>query len=324
MKGPGRVGNSMRAIAIRKFGDTPELMDLPKPTPGEGEVLVHLGAAGVNPFDWKLADGLLDGKMPHVFPFILGVDGAGAVEEIGPGVKRLAVKDGVFGQFLHAPLGTGTYAEYVVAPESNAIALRPRGMYNDQAAAVPTPGMTAVDALDRLGLEKRQSLLILGAGGGVGSFAVQLASNRGITTLAASRGPNRDFLHKLGASRFYDSSARSFLDDVRAGYPNGVDAMLDLVHRGPEFEHYLPLVRAGGTVASTVGAATEELLTPKGLRPININLQPTTELLDRLAKEFSSGKLRIPMEEKVPLAGAPEAIAKSRAGTGRGKTVLTI
>jgi NADPH:quinone reductase-like Zn-dependent oxidoreductase len=197
-------------------------------------------------------------------------------------------------------------------------------MYNDQAAAVPTPGMTAMNSLDLLGLEKRQSLLILGAGGGIGSFAVQLASNRGITTLAASRGPNRDFLHKLGASRFYDSSARSFLEDVKVGYPTGVDAMLNLVHRGAEFEQYLPLVRAGGTVASTVGAATEEVLGPKGLKGININLQPTTELLDRLAKEFSSGKLRIPLEEKVPLAGAPEAIAKSRTGKGRGKTVLTI
>jgi NADPH2:quinone reductase len=318
------LGSPMRAIAIRKFGDAPELMDLPKPTPGEGEVLVHLGAAGLNPFDWKIADGVLNGKMPHVFPLILGVDGAGAVEEVGPGVTRLAVKDGVFGSFLHSPVGIGTYAEYVVAPESLAIAQRPRGMYNDQAAALPTPGMTALYTLDRLALEKRQSLLILGAGGGVGSFAVQLASNRGITTLAASRGPNRDFLHKLGASRFYDSSAKSFFDDVRLGYPTGVDALLDLVHKGEEIEPFLALVRAGGIAASTVGAATDAVVASRGLRGLNVNMQPSTELLDRLSKEFSSGKLRIPLEEKVPLAGAPDAIEKSRSGKGRGKTVFTI
>ncbi|MCI4324742.1 MAG: NADP-dependent oxidoreductase [Thermoplasmata archaeon] len=314
----------MRAIAIRKIGDVPELMDLPKPTPGEGEVLVHLGAAGVNPFDWKVADGALQGRMPYVFPFVLGVDGAGAVEEVGPGVKRLQLKDGVFGQFLHPPAGIGTYAEYVVAPETLAISVRPRGMYNDQASAVPTPGMTALDALDRLALEKRQSLLILGAGGGVGSFAVQLASNRGITTLAASKGPNRDFLHKLGASRFYDASAKSFLDDVKLGYPNGVDAILDLANRGPEFEQHLALLKPGGTVASTIGAATPEVVGPRGFQGVNINLQPTFELLDRLSKEFSSGKLRIPMEEKIPLAGAVEAIERSRAGKIRGKIVLTI
>jgi NADPH:quinone reductase len=314
----------MRAIAIRKFGDTPELMDLPKPTPGEGEVLVHLGAAGVNPFDWKLMDGSLEGKLPYVFPFIPGVDGAGAVEEVGPGVTRLHLKDGVFGQFFHPPVGIGTYAEYVVAPESLAIALRPRGMYNDQAAAVPTPGMTAISALDRLALQKRQSLLILGAGGGVGAFAVQLASNQGITTLAASRGPNRDFLHKLGASRFYDASAKTFLDDVKLGYPNGVDAILDLANKGPEFEQHLGLLKPGGTVVSTIGSATDAVVGPRGLTGVNINLQPSTEMLERLSKEFSSGKLRIPVEEKVPLAGAADAIAKSRAGKVRGKLVLTI
>jgi NADPH2:quinone reductase len=314
----------MRAIAIRKIGDAPELMDLPKPTPGEGEVLVHLGAAGVNPFDWKIADGNYQGKLPYVFPFIYGVDGAGAVEEVGPGVKRLQVKDGVFGQFFHPPAGIGTYAEYVVAPETLAIALRPRGMYNDQASAVPTPGMTALEALDRLALQKRQSLLILGAGGGVGSYAVQLASNRGITTLAASKGPNRDFLHKLGASRFYDASQTSFLADVKLGYPNGVDAILDLANRGPEFEQHLALLKPGGTIASTIGAASDAAVAAGDFQGVNIDLQPTTELLDRLAKEFTSGKLRIPVEEKVPLAGAPEAIEKSRAGKIRGKVVLTI
>jgi NADPH2:quinone reductase len=314
----------MRAIAIRKFGDRPERMELPKPVPGDGEVLVHLGAAGVNPFDWKLADGTAAAEMPHVFPLILGVDGAGAVDAVGPGVTRLKVNDGVFGQFLHAPVGIGTYAEYVVAPESLAIAVRPRGMYNEPAAAIPTPGMTALQALDELGLKKRQTLLILGASGGVGSFAVQLAANQGITTLAASRGPNQDYLHKLGATRFYDASAMSFRDDVKAGYPDGVDAILDLAHRGAEFEANLGLVRPGGTVASTIGSATEAVTGPKGLKGLNVNLRPKVELLDRLSAEFSKGLLRVPVEQKIPLDGAPDAIDASREGKLRGKTVLTI
>ncbi|MCI4370304.1 MAG: NADP-dependent oxidoreductase, partial [Thermoplasmata archaeon] len=262
----------MRAIAIRKFGDTPERMDLPKPVPGEGEVLVHLGAAGVNPLDWKILDGIYDGERPHVFPLIVGVDGAGAVDEVGPGVTRLKVNDGVFGQFLHSPVGVGTYAEYVTVPESIAIALRPRGLYNDPAAAIPTPGMTALQALDELGLTKRQTLLILGASGGVGSFAVQLAANQGIHTIAASRGPNQDYLHKLGATRFYDATAMTFLDNVKGGYPDGVDALLDLTHRGAEFEANLGLVRPGGAIASTVGAATEEIASARGLRAFNIRL----------------------------------------------------
>jgi len=314
----------MKAVAIGKIGDVPSLMNLPKPTPGEGEVLVHLGAAGINPIDWKIADGSFADQMPHVFPLILGVDGAGTVEAVGLGVKRLAVNDAVYGQFFHPPVGIGTYAEYVVAPETLGIAIRPRGMYNELAAAVPTAGMTALQTIDQLALEERQSLLILGAGGGVGSFAVQIASKRKITTLTASRGENREFLTKLGASRFYDASAYAFLEDVRRGYPDGVDALLDLSHTGPEFEKNLPLVRKGGTVASTVGAATDAVLGPRGLVGLNIKLNSSTELLDRLSEQFSSGKLRIPVEEKVSLDGVPDAIANRRLGKGRGKSVIKI
>ncbi|HEV8050378.1 MAG TPA: NADP-dependent oxidoreductase [Thermoplasmata archaeon] len=314
----------MRAVAVRKFKERPERMELPKPVPGDGEILVHLGAAGVNPYDWKILDGLLDGKMPHVFPLIVGVDGAGAVDAVGPGVTRFAVGDGVFGQFFHAPVGTGTYAEYVVAPESIGIAKRPRGMYNEPAAAVPTPGMTALQALDELGLAKRQTLLVLGAAGGVGSFAVQLAANQGIQTVAASRTPNRDYLLKLGAIRYYESSSKMFHDDVRAAYPNGLDAILDLTNSGPAFEENLDLLRPGGTVASTIGAATEPATAPKGVTGLNIALHPRAELLDRLSAMYTKGQLRIPIEQKSPLDSAADLLDASRQGTLRGKAVLVI
>lgn len=314
----------MRAIAVRTLGGTPELIDLPKPVPGPGEVLVHLGAASLNPADWKLATGTLEAQLPHVYPLILGVDGAGAVDAVGPGVTRLAVNDGVFGQFFHAPVGVGTYAEYVVAPESLAIAVRPRGMYNEPAAAVPTAGMTALQTLDDLGLAKKQTLLVPGASGGVGSFVVQLAANLGITTIAASRGPNRDYLHKLGAARFYDSSATNFIEEVKAGYPDGVDAILDLAHKAPEFEALWGLVRPGGTVATTTFAANAAVAVARGFRAINVDMKPKIELLDRLSAEYTKGRLRIPVELKVPLESAPDALEALREGKGRGKTVLAI
>ncbi|MGP8072953.1 MAG: NADP-dependent oxidoreductase [Thermoplasmata archaeon] len=314
----------MRAIAVAKAGDPPTLMNLPKPTPGDGEILVHLGAASINPFDLSLASGAFGSQIPRVYPLIMGVDGAGTVEAVGPGVKRFSLNDAVYGQFFHPPVGIGTYAEYVVAPETLGIALRPRGMYNDQAAAVPTAGMTALDTVDKLALTEHQSLLILGAAGGVGSFVVQFASRRRLATLAASRGPNREFLTKLGASRFYDSSAMSFIDDVRRGYPTGVDALLDLHNRGADFEKNLPLVRSGGMVASTVGSATEAVLGPRGLKGLNVNLQPRAELLDRLSEEFSAGRLRIPVEEKLRLDEVPDALLRKQQGIGRGKTVIKI
>jgi NADPH:quinone reductase-like Zn-dependent oxidoreductase len=314
----------MKAVAVNKVGEAPALMNLPKPTAGDHEILVRLGAAGVNPFDWKIADGALVGHMPHVFPLILGVDGAGTVEAVGSGVTRFQVGDGVFGSFLHAPVGTGTYAEYVAAPETLAIIPRPRGMYSEQAAAVPTAGMTALDAIDRAGLEEGRTLLIIGASGGVGSFAVQLAARRRIRTLAASRLQNREYLNKLGATRVYDGSTPSFVQDVRAGNPEGVDALLDLLHSAKDLEPYLAAVRSGGKVVSTVGGAAEELLRPRGLDGVNINMQPTAAALERLSEEFSAGRLRIPLEQKIPLEAAPDALSKSRGGQARGKTVIKI
>jgi NADPH:quinone reductase len=168
-------------------------------------------------------------------------------------------------------------------------------------------------------------LLILGAGGGIGSFAVQLASNSGILALAASRsGRNRDFMHKLGAHRYFDSANMRFLEDVKMAYPDGVDALLDLVSTGDELTQYLPLIRKGGIVASTKRSASEAAATPLGLRAINVNLTPRAELLDRLAVEFSSGRMRVPLEETVPLAEAPQALERNRSGESHGKVVLKI
>ncbi|MFI5419088.1 MAG: NADP-dependent oxidoreductase [Candidatus Lutacidiplasmatales archaeon] len=314
----------MRAVAVKAFRGAPEEMDLPKPVPGDGEILVHLSAAGVNPFDWKISDGLYEGKRPHVFPLILGVDGAGVVEARGPGATRFSVGDGVYGQFLHSPVGTGTYAEYVAAPEKIGIGLIPRGIYTAQAAAVPTAGMAALNALDSLALERGQSLLLIGAAGGVGSFVTQLASTRGIQLIAVTRGEHRDYLHKLGATRVLDSTGYDFFDRVKLAYSSGVDALLDLAQPRAAFEKNLVAVREGGTVASTVGAADVPALEKRAFRAINVDSQPSPELMEMLSSEISSGRLRVPVDTQLKLSDGPSAIAKSREGTSRGKTILNI
>lgn len=300
------------------------MMDLPKPTPGDGEVLVHLSAAGVNPYDWKLIDGALEGRWPHVFPMIVGADGAGVVEELGPNVHRFGVGDGIFGQFVHPPVGIGTYAEYATVPENIGVAKMPRGMYSAQAAAVPTAGMTALQSLDEMSLARGQILLVLGASGGVGSFATQIAANRGVHVLAASRGSNWEYLRKFGAREFVNLANVGYLDELKLSHPSGVDGILDLTNRGPAFDRHLPLVKPGGVVASTIGAADVPALQAKGLKGLNIDMHPTSELLDRLSADFATGMIRIPLERQAPLAEAPEILRQSREGTLRGKVVLTI
>jgi NADPH:quinone reductase len=314
----------MRALAVRSFRAPVEMMDLPKPQAGQGEILVHLGAASVNPIDWKLADGAYEGRMPHQFPLVLGVDGAGVVEGVGAGVTRFKVGDGVYGQFFAPPAGRGTYAEFIAASEALGIAPIPRGIYTAQASAVPTAGMTALSAVDALELRKGQSLFVLGAKGGVGSFVTQLASNAGILVSAGSRGDHGTYLRKLGAFEYIDTSRIGFEQDFRYAHPQGVDAVLDLVHPPAEAAVGLAFVRDQGIYASTRMVGTPPVEAPRGIRTLAVNLKPEPALLERLSKEISVGRLRIPVESQRPLAEGAAAIEQNRAGETRGKTVLLI
>lgn len=314
----------MRAIAVRAFGAAPELMDLPKPIPGPGEVLVHLSAASVNPLDWKLAEGRGGSGSAANFPMVLGIDGAGVVESLGPGATRFKVGDGVFGQFLRTPLGTGTYAEFATVPETLGVSSIPRGIYMGPAAAVPTAGMTALTAVEAIGVQKRQTLLIHGAKGGIGSFATQLASNLGILVVAASRGDHGAYLRKLGAFEYFDSSRIGWTRDFRNAHPSGVDAALDLVGSPPLEEPAAALVRDGGVVGSPVLPPGEPQPGPRGIRMVSVQLRPQAAILDRLSAEIASGRLRIPVESQVPLVEAPQALELNHQGLTRGKTVVTI
>jgi NADPH:quinone reductase len=312
----------MRAVAVRAFRSPPELMDLPRPTPRAGEVGVRLGAAGMNPFDAKIADGILEGRRPHQFPLVLGTDGAGVVDSVGPSVTRFRVGDRVFGQFLHDPIGIGTYSEYSSAPETIGIARVPSGLSIVEAAALPTAGMTALHALDLLAVGRDQTLLIIGASGGVGSFATELAAASGVRVVAAVRAEAAERARSAGARDTVEVGP-DLADSVRRLAPVGVDGLLDLMNRTEAFESLSSLVRPEGRAATTVYAARAER-GPSGARLINIDLQPSAPLLERLATSVLEHHLPIPVERRVDLASAPEALAELRAGRGRGKTVIDL
>lgn len=173
----------MRAVAVEKLQGEPRLMDVPLPVAKPDQLLIKVSAAGINPLDWKIADGAFEGAMPHVLPLVLGVDAAGVVAGIGTKVTRFKKGDRVFGQFFNVPLGVGTYAEYTVAGETGAVAKLPSTVTDEQGAALPTAAMTASGMVDSLELPPGSKVLIVGATGGVGSFATQLAAARGFTVL---------------------------------------------------------------------------------------------------------------------------------------------
>jgi NADPH:quinone reductase-like Zn-dependent oxidoreductase len=315
----------MRAVTISDFGSEPELTDMPIPAPGPGEILLRIRAAGVNPFDWKVADGALRDAVPHTFPLVLGSDAAGVVEETGPRVTRFRPGDRVFGQVMDLPRGRGSYAEYAVVSEDRHLSLIPDGLSFTLAAALPTASMTAYNAIEASGASSGQAILINGATGGVGQSAVQFAAARGATVLATATPEMAGHLRGLGARHIIDFTRRTTAAQVLAVRPGGVDAVLDLIStpaNATAVDGLAALVRPGGILLNTNGAADTGALAARGIRAANFYNSSSAELLATLADQARSGKLRVQIDAQVPLWQAPAAIASARAGHARGKTVI--
>jgi NADPH:quinone reductase-like Zn-dependent oxidoreductase len=313
----------MRAIAISELGAAPALMHLPVPEPGPGETLVRLFAAGLNPMDWKIADGMLKDAVPYSFPLILGVDGAGVVDDAGPDA-RFRPGEQVFGRFFGVPRGLGTYAEYAIATPDDAVVPIPEGMLYTEAAALPTAGMTALTLVEEAGIEEggEADVLVVGATGGVGQPTVRLAAARGAGVLATARPDMAERMSELGAAEILDPGLGDLNEQVRDVRPEGVDAVIDLVGDRHAAERTAGLLRSGGVYVSTVWGVNPDALDSQDVRGVNLDYTPTPELLDRVVELVTGGTMEITIEAEVPLEEAPDAVARSRSGGARGKTVI--
>ncbi len=312
---------SVQAVAVLQFGEPPSVMEVPAPMPGPGELLVRMTAVGMNPYDAKILDGILRPR-PHVFPLIAGVDGAGVVTSVGEGVRRFRAGDRVFGQFLHDPVGTGTYAELAPVPERIGVARVPAEVTDAEAAAIPTAGMTARDALDRLALRPGATLLVVGASGGIGSFAVPFAVAEGVHVIAAARPRSFDRLRALGAGETVDVSAPDWEEGLLRGHPGGVDGLLDLMSDRERFARRISLLRIGGRAATTVYAADPEHPPSHSVEAFNIDLQPSAPLLERTVGTIQRHRTPVSIERSIGLAEAPAALVEIRAGRAVGKSII--
>ncbi|MGH8611429.1 MAG: NADP-dependent oxidoreductase [Gammaproteobacteria bacterium] len=203
---------TMKAVRIHTYGgpDVLKYEEVPRPSPGAGEVLIRVRAAGVNPVDWKIREGYLKGRVDHSLPLVLGWDLSGVVEATGPGVTRLKAGDEVYSR----PDITrdGAYAEYIVVRETE-VALKPKSIDHIQAAAIPLAALTAWQSLfDAAGLSAGQTVLIHAAAGGVGSFAVQLTNWKGAHVIGTASKRNQDFVRNLGADETIDYQTTRFED----------------------------------------------------------------------------------------------------------------
>jgi NADPH:quinone reductase-like Zn-dependent oxidoreductase len=312
---------TMKAIRIHQFGG-PEVLqyeDAQRPEPAEGEVLLRVHATSVNPIDWKTRAGYLQNYIPHKLPLILGWDASGTIAALGPGVRDHAVGDEVFTR--PDPRRDGAYAEYIAVPAAE-LAAKPKSIDHVHAAAVPLAGLTAWQGLldpGNINLQKGQTVLIHGAAGGVGSFAVQIAKWRGARVVASGSPRNEGFLRELGADVFLDYNRERFEDVVR-----DVDAVLDIVGGQTQARSWAVL-KAGGVLASTVGPPSPDAdAQARGVRVAAIGAKTIVSQLDEMAALIDRGLLRPIVTEILPLSEARKAHELSQTGHARGKIVLQV
>ena len=309
---------SMKAVRIHNYGG-PEVLkfeDAPRPQPGPGEVLVRIHAAAVNPVDWKVRAGRLKERIQYPLPLIPGWDFSGVVEATGPGVTRLKKGDEVYARPDIAR--NGAYAEYIVAKESE-VAFKPKSVDHVQAAAIPLAALTAWQALfDTAGLKAGQKVLIHGAAGGVGSFAVQLAKWKGAHVIGTASGRNQSFLCQLGVDEPIDYEKMRFEDAV-----HDVDVVLDTIG-GDTQKRSWKVLKKGGILVSIISPPSAEEAAKHGVRQGYVFVQPNASQLAEIAKLVDSGKLKPVVETVLPLAEARRAQEQSEAGHTRGKIVLKV
>lgn len=315
----------MKAFALTAAGQPAALTDLPDPDIAADEALVSVRAASVNGFDVYQSSGGLVAMMPHELPTVIGRDLAGVVVAVGPQRTDVAVGDEVLGFVTSTPpLHSGTWAELVAGGSGLILARKPAGLSWEAAAAMPLAASTALDAVDAVVPKPGETVLIMGATGGVGAFAVQLAAQRGAHVVASSMpGEDEAFVRSLGATEVVHWKLSGLGDTVRRLAPGGPAALIDFVSRGEAFKGLAALVRDGGRVSTTLGAADVPALAERGITATNVMGSPTPEKLAFLAAQAAAGTLQVPIQQTYPLADAPEAIDAFNAGT-RGKLVLAV
>jgi NADPH:quinone reductase-like Zn-dependent oxidoreductase len=309
----------VKAFAITSLDSPPALRDdLPEPAPGDNEVLVRVHASSVNPVDAAIAAGMLSGMVEHVFPIVLGRDYAGVVEGVGSAVTRYAAGDEVFGFVRHADptVHDGAWAELIAVPD-NSVSRAPASVELASAGAAPLAAITALAALDALDVSEGNTVLIVGATGGVGSFAVQLATHVGATVIAPALPEDEQYLRDLGVSELVERDG-DVTAAVRERHPDGVDALLEVVSYAPDdFNAIAAALNAGGRGASPLSAAGD------GPGRANVMATPSPVNLERVAQLLDAGVLRVPIQRSFAFDQAGDALA-ALGGHKQGKLGLSL
>lgn len=332
---------TMRAVRIHEFGGPEALSydEVPVPRPEPGEVLIRVHAAALNPPDWYMREGM-PGVPPEMLPpmdlpLILGTDVSGVVADVAADVEGFAAGDEVFGMLrFPTSLQSSAYAEYVTAPASD-LAPKPAGIDHAQAAAAPMSALTAWQFLIDLGhdhpspfqeaqhhpvpLGPETTVLINGAAGGVGHFALQLAKWKGARVIAVASGAHEGFLQDLGANEFVD-----YTQTRPEQVAHDLDLVLDNVG-GPESARFLPTLKRGGALFPVYLAQYDpDEVARLGVTTSATQVRASGSQLAELGRMIDAGTLRVAIDSTYPLADAQQAHERAARGHIQGKIVLTV
>lgn len=289
----------MKAVVVRSYGG-PEVLsyeEAPIPTLGPREALVRVDAAGVGPWDALIRTG--HSGIPQTLPLILGSDIAGVIQLLDSDDEALHRGDEIYG--VTNPSFTGGYAQYAIASVET-IARKPQSLNFVEAASAPVVAVTAWQMLfDHAQVSEGQSVLVLGAAGSVGAYAVQLARNAGARVIGVAGGNDASFLRKMGASVTIDYRSQSF-----ETLAPPVEAVIDLVGGETQAKAF-QLIKPGGILVSSVSAPSQELASARGVRTAYFIVRVTSGELTRIAQLFDSGKLSTDVGTVLPLSRARDA-----------------
>jgi len=317
------MSEQMNAAYLEDYGDLNNIKTgkLDKPEAGEGEVLVRVKAAGVNPVDAAVAKGMLKDAIPGEFPLIPGWDVAGVVEETGYAARRFQAGDEVYAYARRPLIKHGTFAEYISLPEAY-LAERPTNISMEEAGGIPLVGLTAYQSIFDFGeLKKDQTLLILGASGGVGTLAIQLAKSVGANVIGVASEANHDYMKDLGADVTIDYNDHHVGEAVKKAQPEGVDLIFHC-SRGDSFAQVMEtgVLKDGGKIASITKSKPD---ISDDIEFKYVFVEPNSEQLEHIAALADNGKIRVPISKTYTLEETGQALQEIEKLHTRGKLIIT-
>jgi NADPH:quinone reductase-like Zn-dependent oxidoreductase len=314
----------MKALVAHEYGPASQLTveEVPDPEPGLGQVLIAIEAAALNPLDLRLVTGAARDFQELEFPYIPGMDGAGTIAAVGPGVSRFVGGEEVFGFFGATP---GTIAELALIDDGPYLAARPGELHAVRAAAIPESALTATSLLRAAGLQAGSTALVIGATGGIGMFLVQLAARDGAAVLATAGPEDSEYVRGLGATAALDYRSTDIIEETLRLYPDGVHAVFDLVNMGPALADSVRPLRPGGRLISPTGGPDAAGLGREDITVVytGLNAHRDPGDLDQLGARVAAEVLAVEIGGVYMLENARQAFVDFADTHTRGKLVVT-